>query len=71
MERMFVQSEEQRATLESVRRFVEDEVAPRAAELDARPDPAECFSWEIVERAHAVGIRTMTLGREYGGLGAD
>src|SRR3989304_4710163 len=23
------------------------------------------------ERAHAVGIRTMTLGREYGGLGAD
>jgi alkylation response protein AidB-like acyl-CoA dehydrogenase len=71
MEQLFVRTEEQRRMLETVRRFVEDEVAPRAAELDARRDPAECFSWEIVEKAHDVGIRTMTLGREYGGLGAD
>jgi alkylation response protein AidB-like acyl-CoA dehydrogenase len=71
MEQLFVRTEEQRRMLETVRRFVEDEVAPRAAELDARRDPAESFSWEIVEKAHDVGIRTMTLGREYGGLGAD
>ncbi len=68
---IFIQTSEQRAILESVRRFVEEEVRPRAAALDARPDPAQCYSWEIVERAHAVGIRTMTLGREYGGLGTD
>ena len=71
MERMFVQTQEQRAVLDTVRRFVEEEVRPRAAELDARRDPAEGYSAEIVEKAHAVGIRTMTLGREYGGLGAD
>jgi alkylation response protein AidB-like acyl-CoA dehydrogenase len=71
MQRMLAHTGDQRAILESVRRFVKDEVLPRAAELDARPDPAESFSWEIVEKAHEVGIRTMTLGKEYGGLGAD
>ena len=71
MERIFVVTDEQRAILEVVRRFVDDEVRPRAAELDARADPAECYCPEIVEKAHEVGIRTMTLGKEYGGLGAD
>ncbi len=71
MEPIFVHSKEQRAILESVRRFVKHHVLPRAAELDARQDPAESYSWEIVEQAHEVGIRTMTLGREYGGLGTD
>jgi alkylation response protein AidB-like acyl-CoA dehydrogenase len=71
MEPIFVHTKEQRAILESVRRFVKHQVLPRAAELDARRDPAESYSWEIVEQAHEVGIRTMTLGREYGGLGTD
>ena len=71
MERIFVYTDEQRAIVEVVRRFVEDAVRPRAAELDARPDPAACYSPEIVEKAHALGIRTMTLGKEYGGLGTD
>ena len=71
MEGITVGTAERRAILETVRRFVEDEVTPVAAGLDARPDPAECFSWRIVEKAHAVGIRTMTLGKDYGGLGTD
>lgn len=71
MEAMFVTTAEQRSILESVRRFVAAEVVPRAARLDADPDPAAGFSWEIVERAHAAGIRTMTLSEKYGGLGAD
>jgi alkylation response protein AidB-like acyl-CoA dehydrogenase len=71
MEGMFVPTENQLAIVETVRRFVEDEVAPRAAALDARQDPAECYSWEIVERAHELGIRTMTLHEKWGGLGAD
>jgi len=71
MEDIFIVNDEQRAILETVRRFVEDEVRPRAAELDAKTDPAEGFSWEIVERAHEVGIRTMTLSEDYGGLGTD
>ncbi|HBH02234.1 MAG TPA: hypothetical protein DDZ42_09995 [Candidatus Rokubacteria bacterium] len=71
MEPMFIRTREQQAILDTVRRFVEHQVLPRAAALDARQDPAECYSWEIVERAHEVGLRTMTLGREYGGLGTD
>jgi alkylation response protein AidB-like acyl-CoA dehydrogenase len=71
MEEIFIMNEDQRAILQTVARFVEDEVRPRAAELDANPDPENSFSWEIVEQAHAVGIRTLTLEEKWGGLGAD
>jgi alkylation response protein AidB-like acyl-CoA dehydrogenase len=71
MDDIFIVNDEQRAILETVKRFVEEEVKPRAPELDANPDPEESFSWEIVERAHEVGIRTMTLSEELGGLGTD
>ena len=71
MEPIFIVNEEQRAILETVARFVREEVTPRAAALDADPDPAAGFSWTIVERANAVGIRTMTLAEEWGGLGTD
>ena len=71
MENIFIVSEEQRAILATVSRFVEDVVVPRAAALDADPDPEKSFSWEIVEHADAVGIRTMTLSEKWGGLGAD
>ena len=71
MEPIFIVNEDQRAILETVERFVEEEVAPRAAKLDADPDPAAGFSWEIVEKANEVGIRTMTLAEQWGGLGTD
>ena len=71
MDDIFIVNDEQRAILETVRRFVEDEVAPRAAALDANPDPEASFSWEIVEKANEVGIRTMTLAEQWGGLGTD
>lgn len=71
MEDIFIQSEHQRAILETVSRFVDAEIRPRSAMLDAKLDPAEGFSWEIVEKAHAVGIRAMTLDEKWGGLGTD
>jgi alkylation response protein AidB-like acyl-CoA dehydrogenase len=71
MEPMFTLSPDQVAILETVKRFVDQEVRPRAAKLDADPDPAAGFSWEIVEKAHALGIRTMTLSEQWGGLNAD
>ena len=71
MEDIFILNDDQRAILKTVARFVEQEVAPRAAKLDANPDPAAGFSWEIVERAHELGIRTMTLSERWGGLGTD
>ena len=71
MQDIFVQTENQRLILETVKRFVEAEVKPRAAALDAQKDPEASYSWEIVERAHDVGIRTMTLDEKWGGLGTD
>jgi len=71
VEDIFIVSEEQRAILATVSRFVEEVVVPRAAALDADPDPEKSFSWEIVEQADAVGIRTMTLSENWGGLDAD
>jgi alkylation response protein AidB-like acyl-CoA dehydrogenase len=71
MQDIFIVTENQRLILETVKRFVDAEVRPRAAALDAQPDPAACFSWEIVEKAHAAGIRTMTLAEKWGGLGTD
>ena len=64
-------NEDQRAILATVRRFVDDEVRPRAAALDAQQNPEEGFSWELVEKASALGIRTMTLEEQWGGLGID
>ncbi len=71
MQDIFIHTENQRLILETVKRFVEAEVKPRAAALDAEQDPAKSFSWEIVEKADAVGIRTMTLDEKWGGLGTD
>ena len=64
MDEIFIANEQQRAILATVSRFVEQVVTPRAARLDADPDPEQSFSWEIVEKAHEVGIRTMTLSEK-------
>ena len=71
MDDIFIVNDDQRAILKTVARFVAEEVGPRAAALDADPDPAAGFSWEIVEKAHELGIRTMTLCERWGGLGTD
>jgi len=71
MENSFIMNDGQRAILDTVVSFVESEVKPRAAKLDANQDPENCFSWEIVEKAHECGIRNMTLTEKWGGVGAD
>jgi alkylation response protein AidB-like acyl-CoA dehydrogenase len=62
---------EQRDLVATTARFAREVVAPRAAELDRQTLPEDCFSWEIVERASALGIRTATLPEELGGVEAD
>lgn len=57
--------------VEAARRFAAEVVAPAAADLDRRPDPEDCFSWDLVEQGSARGLRTLTLLPEYGGAGAD
>jgi len=64
-------TEDQRSILETIKKFVGDEVRPRAAELDAQKNPEDCFSLDILRKADGLGIRTMTLSDEWGGLGLD
>jgi len=71
MSEPFVIDEFQEAILDTVRRFNDEVVAPVAGELDRRTDPADCFSWDIIEKADEFGIRTMTLSEQWGGIGAD
>lgn len=68
MEGMLILNQDQHAILETVARFARNEVAPRAARLDANQNPLDCHSWEIVERAHELGIRTMSLDERWGSL---
>ena len=53
------------------RTFVADVVAPVAADLDRQTNPEDCFSWDIVDKGSACGLRTLTLLPEYDGAGAD
>lgn len=71
MDDMGITRPERQQIVETVREFVSEAVAPVAAELDRAPAPEDGFSWELVEKADGVGIRTLTLAQEYGGLGAD
>lgn len=67
----FTLTEEQRALQALVRDFVEREVKPRAAALDAEPDPAKGIPWDIIKAADRVGLRTLALRKDLGGGGAD
>ena len=71
MSEPFVINEFQEAILDTVRRFNEEVVSPVAGELDRQANPEDSFSWDIIEKADAAGIRTMTLSEDWGGIGAD
>ncbi|MBF0277427.1 MAG: acyl-CoA/acyl-ACP dehydrogenase [SAR324 cluster bacterium] len=64
-------TEDQKSILNTVKKFVEKEVLPRSAELDAHPNPEDGYSQEIIAEANKLGIRTMTLSEEWGGLAAS
>ncbi|MEK6709407.1 MAG: acyl-CoA dehydrogenase family protein, partial [Nitrospinota bacterium] len=53
------------------RKFVKEEVVPVRAQLDREPDPKKGFSWELLRKADKLGLRTLTLGPEDGGISAD
>ncbi len=63
--------EEQRALQSLAREFAEKEIKPVAAELDAKPDPADCFSWDLVRKMSKLGFRTLPVPTEYGGGGVE
>jgi acyl-CoA dehydrogenase len=58
-------SDEQQALRELARRFARNEIAPIAAEADR----LEEYPWELVEKAHSIGLINVTVPEEYGGAG--
>jgi alkylation response protein AidB-like acyl-CoA dehydrogenase len=64
-------TEEQIALRDLAREFFEKEVRPVMAEIDARPDPRDCYPAELVRKASEIGLRTLVLSEEYGGVAAD
>ena len=64
-------SEEHLMTRTTFRDFAQKEVKPLSRELDAKIDPNECISWELVKKASDLGVRILAIPQEYGGLGAD
>ena len=67
----FTLTEEQRALQTLVREFVEKEVKPRAAALDAEPDPVKGIPWDIIKAANDVGLRNIAMRKDLGGGGQD
>ncbi|MFQ6111947.1 MAG: acyl-CoA dehydrogenase family protein, partial [Nitrospinota bacterium] len=67
----FKLSEQQLMLKNMAKDFVEKELKPVAAELDRKQDPKECFSWDLLRKASKLGLRTMTLPEEWGGMNAD
>ncbi len=67
----FALSDEQLELQETARTFAREEVRPRARELDRIADPSATYPMDLIRRASELGLRTITLPREYGGRSAD
>lgn len=64
-------SEEHLMAQQIFRDFAQKEVKPLSRILDAKTNPIECLSWDLVKKASDMGIRTLAISKELGGLGAD
>ena len=64
-------TDEQLALADMVGGFMEREVAPVAPEIDRSPDPKDCYPAELINKASKLGLRTLAVPEEWGGIGAD
>ncbi len=53
------------------REFAYRELRPVARALDRQRDPADTFPLALLRRASELGLRTLKIPVEHGGLGAD
>ncbi len=58
-------SDEHKALRELARQFARNEVAPVAAEADRNEE----YPWDLVEKAHSIGLINITVPEQYGGGG--
>jgi acyl-CoA dehydrogenase len=62
----FSLTEEQEFIRKLARDFAQKEMAPRAEHYDQTAE----YPWEVVEKAHAVGLLNIMIPEEFGGVGA-
>ena len=67
----FQLTDEQRRWQRVAREFAEREIKPVVAERERIADPWQRYPWDLIEKADAVGLRTLALPKEQGGGGAD
>lgn len=63
-------TEEQRALQRLARDFATREIQPISMEID-QMDVHDSFPWDVVRKGSKVGLRTMGLPEEWGGVNAD
>jgi len=63
----FSPTPEQRQIQEMVEDFVDEEVVPRASDIDESDE----FPWDLVEQMAELGLMGMPIPEEYGGAGLD
>ncbi len=65
----FSLSEAQLAIQKTARDFAQNEIKPRAAEIDRILDPAKAWNWDIYTKANKLGYNKILIPQAYGGLG--
>src|SRR5687767_13841685 len=63
----YEKTDEQKAIIEMVRQFVDEQILPQAEHYDA----AEEYPEPIVEQMKELGLFGVTIPEEYGGMGLD
>ena len=67
----FALTSEQQRWQRTAREFAYTELWPAAQRLDKAAAPRDAYPAALVRRASELGLRTLKIPREYGGLGAD
>ncbi len=65
----FRETEEQVMFRQTARKFAQNEIKPASLDFDKKPDPKDCFPWDLLRKASKLGFRTMSVPSEYGGAG--
>jgi alkylation response protein AidB-like acyl-CoA dehydrogenase len=67
----FSLTEEQMTIRKTVREFARKEIKPVAVVYDKKVDPKDCFPWELLKKASALGLRTCAAPKKWGGDDTD